>query len=104
ERKLWSNNAAFYEGALTEDALLVFPETGVITRDAAVSAILAENVEGRKWAEVHFTEVPPLRVGNKAALLNYRVAARWEHELELTWALATSIYVERSGLWRLIFH
>jgi hypothetical protein len=39
ERRLWTNDAAFYEAHLTDDALLIFAETGAITRDVAVSAI-----------------------------------------------------------------
>jgi hypothetical protein len=33
ERRLWANDAVFYHDNLTDDCLLVFPETGVITRD-----------------------------------------------------------------------
>ena len=36
ESKLWSNDAVFYKDNLIEEALLVFPETGIITRDVAV--------------------------------------------------------------------
>ncbi|MGE0080500.1 MAG: hypothetical protein AB7U81_04325 [Thiohalomonadaceae bacterium] len=32
ERRLWTNDPVFYREHLWEDALLVFPETGVITR------------------------------------------------------------------------
>ena len=46
ERRLWTNDAPFYEANLTDEALLVFSETGVITRDAAVAAIRKENAEG----------------------------------------------------------
>jgi hypothetical protein len=47
ERNLWTNDPVFYTSNLVEEALLVFPETGVITRGAAVDAILAEKAEGR---------------------------------------------------------
>lgn len=104
EKKLWTNDTVYYKYALTEDALLVFPETGLITRDTAVSAILAENVEGRRWAEVHFYDVRSMRLAGDAAVLNYRVAARWENEPLLMWALATSICVQRGGVWKLTFH
>ena len=46
ERRLWTNDAAFYKRNLVEDALLVFAETGVIGRDTAVDAILTENAQG----------------------------------------------------------
>jgi hypothetical protein len=46
ERRLWTNNAPFYEANLIDEALLVFAETGVITRDVAVAEIRKENAEG----------------------------------------------------------
>jgi hypothetical protein len=104
ERKLWTNDAGYYRAALAEDALLVFPETGVIDRETAVNAILAENAEGRSWAEVHFHDVRAVRLAEQAALINYRVAARWEHEQALSWALATSVYRLLDGEWKLAFH
>jgi hypothetical protein len=61
ERKLWTNDAVFYESHLIDEALLVFPETGVITRSIAVDAILAANAEGRRWAEVQFDDVRSLQ-------------------------------------------
>ncbi len=104
ERRLWTNDPGFYGDALVEEALLVFPETGVITRDAAVAAIRVENAEGRRWAEVHFQDVRCLRVSADAAVLVYRVTARWEHEESAVSALASSVYVHRQDLWKLILH
>lgn len=49
EHRLWTNDAAFYEAHLTDDALLIFPETGAITRDVAVSAIRKETRRRRSW-------------------------------------------------------
>jgi hypothetical protein len=104
ERNLWTNNAEFYDDNLTDDCLLVFPETGVINRDFAVDAIRKENEEGRKWAEVDFDEIRSLRPTDDVALLTYRVTARWEHEKASITTLASSVYVKRDGLWKLIFH
>jgi hypothetical protein len=104
ERKLWANDAALYKNNLIEKALLVFPETGVITRDIAVDAILTENAEGRRWAEVEFGEVRTLRLADDVVLLTYKVAARWEHEQAKISALASSVYVERGSGWKLAFH
>jgi hypothetical protein len=104
ERKLWTNDAVFYKNNLTEKALLVFPETGVITRDVAVDAILTENAEGRRWAEVDFDQVHSLQLADNVALLTYRVAARWEHEQCKSSALVSSVYVKRGGVWKLAFH
>jgi hypothetical protein len=104
ERKLWTNDAAFYKSSFIDESLLVFPETGVITRDVAVDAILTENAEGRRWGEVEFTEVRILPLSVNVALLNYRVAARWEHEQSKSAAFATSVYVNRDGVWKVAFH
>lgn len=104
ERKLWTNNAVFYRDNLTEDCLLVFPETGVITRDIAVDAILKENEEDRKWADVYFDEIRRLRLADDIALLTYRVKAKWEHENSVITAFASSLYVKRFGAWKLAFH
>jgi hypothetical protein len=104
EKQLWKNDSGSYQHHLTDEALLVFPETGVITKAIAIDAILAENVEGRRWAEVKFDEVRSLRIGEDVALLTYRVAARWEHEESKISALASSVYVKRDGVWKLAFH
>jgi hypothetical protein len=104
ERKLWSNDAAFYQDTLIGGALLVFPETGVITRDVAVEAILAENAEGRRWAEVQFAEVHHVPLAEDVTLVTYRVDARWAHKESKRSALASSVYVKRDGRWKLAFH
>jgi hypothetical protein len=104
EKKLWTNDAVVYRNNLTEDCLLVFSETGVITRDIAVDAIRKENEEGRRWAEVKFDELRSRRVSDDVALLNYRVTARWEFEKSRITALASSLYVRRDGAWKLAFH
>jgi hypothetical protein len=104
ERRLWTNDAVFYRDHLTEDCLLVFPETGVITRDIAVDAIRKENEEGRRWAEVYFDDIRKLMPADDVALLTYRVKARWEREELTITALASSLYVKRDGAWKLTFH
>lgn len=104
ERKLWTNDAVFYKNNLIEESLLVFSETGVITRGVAVDAILTENAESRRWAEVQFDEVLSLRLADDVALLTYRVASRWEHEESKRSELASSVYIKRDGVWKLAFH
>jgi hypothetical protein len=104
ERKLWTNDAVFYKDNLAEDCLLVFPETGVITRHVSVNAIRKENEDGRRWAEVDFDEVHSSRPADNVAMLSYRVAARWEHEKATRKAFASSIYIKSNGTWKLAFH
>ena len=104
EEQLWRNDTALYQQHLTDDALLVFPETGVITRNFAVEAIRAENAEGRRWAEVRMDSVQSLQVTKDVALLTYRVTARWEHEKTVITALASSLYLRHDKFWKLAFH
>jgi hypothetical protein len=104
EKRLWRNDAELYHDHLTDEALLVFPETGVITRDVAVDAIRVENAEGRRWAEVDFEGVHSVRLTDEVALLTYRVTARWQHEASNYSALASSVYIKRDGAWKLGFH
>jgi hypothetical protein len=104
ERKLWTNDADIYEQSLVEDAVLIFAETGAISRDVAVEAIREENKEGRHWAEVEFDEVRTMALGPGTRLLTYRFKARWANEEAFVEGLAGSIYVEREGEWKLAFH
>ena len=104
ERQLWTNDAAVYAANLLDNAVLVFAETGVITRDAALDAIRRENVEGRRWAEVRIEEVQSSLLTNDTALLMYRVTARWEHESSAIVAYASSLYMRQQAGWKLAFH
>jgi hypothetical protein len=104
EKQLWRNEAALYQFHVIEEALLAFPETGVITRSDAVEAIKTENAEGRRWADVRMEAIHSVQVTGDVAVLTYRVTARWEHEQSADTALASSLYVMRDGAWKLAFH
>ena len=104
ERQLWTNDAAVYAANLLDKAVLVFAETGVITRESALDAIRRENAEGRRWADVKFEDVHSSQLADHTALLLYRVTARWEHEPSAISAYASSIYARRSAGWKLAFH
>ena len=104
EPKLWTNDAAFYEVNLAKDAVLVFAETGPITRDVAVAAIRRENEEGRRWQHVDFKDIRCVPISGDVALLTYRVFARWSNETSGNSAIASSLYVRRGGEWKLTFH
>ena len=104
ERELWKNDAVLYEANLMPEALLVFAETGVITRDVALDAIRTENAQGRRWAEVNFNDIRTLRLGKDAALLTYKATARWEGDTASMMALCTSAYALRNNAWKLALH
>ena len=104
ERTLWTNDRQVYEERLDDDAILVFPETGVMHKAAALGGIEQENRAGRRWADVAFADVEAVAVNPDAALLTYRADARWEHESTIRSVLATSLYVRRNREWMLAFH
>jgi hypothetical protein len=104
ERTLWTNNREIYATRLEDDALLVFPETGVMHKAAALAGIEQENLAGRRWTDVVFADVEPVTVTPDVALLTYRADARWEHESTIRAVLATSLYVKRDRGWMLAFH
>ena len=104
ERRLWTNDARLYRDTLLQDAILIFPETDVITTDAAVEAIRQENAEGRRWAEVGLEQARTAALSGDVVLLTYRVTARWEHEREPIEARASSVYVRRGDRWKLAHH
>ena len=43
ERTLWTNNRQTYDGRLEEHAVLVFPETGLMHKGAALEGIVRTN-------------------------------------------------------------
>lgn len=104
ERSLWANDPEFYRHALHDDALLVFQETGVITRDHAVAAIREENRENRYWAEVTFSDQRVLSPTADTRVLIYQAAARWNDERDPVTVLCGSVYTLQSGEWKLVFH
>ena len=70
----------------------------------ALDAIRQENAEGRRWAEVEFKDVRTVQPTDSTCLLTYTVAARWEHEKSKVFALASSVYIQRNGVWKLAWH
>jgi hypothetical protein len=104
ERSLWTNNPTVYHDSLREDALLVFQETGVVTRDTAVAAIREENRENRRWAEVRFSDQRVLSPTRDTCVLIYRATARWNYDQNPINVLCSSMYTFQSGKWKLVFH
>jgi hypothetical protein len=104
ERQLWKNDPVLYRENYTDDALITFPETGVITIAFALEAIRKENAEGRYWAEVAFEDVRTLCLTDDVTLLLYKAIARWAHEAKPTTSLCTTVYVRRNGRWKAAHH
>jgi hypothetical protein len=104
ERSLWSNDPEIYHETLRHDALLVFQETGVITRDEAAAAIRELNSLNRYRAEVSFADQRVLSPTSDTRVLVYRATARWSYADFPETVLCSSMYTERSGEWKLVLH
>lgn len=100
----WTNDPELYHDSLRHDALLMFGETGVITRDAAIAAIREEHRENRHWAEVRFSDQRVLSPTDDTRVLIYKAAARWNYESNLITVHCSSVYALDSGGWKLVFH
>lgn len=99
ERSLWTNDPTVYHDSLRHDALLLFQETGVITRDRAVAAIHDESRENRHWAEVEFSDQRALAPTHDTRVLIYKATARLNLELNPINVICSSIYAPT--LWRM---
>jgi hypothetical protein len=104
ERSLWNNDPVLYHDTLRSDALLLFRETGVITRDGAVAAIRELNRLNHYWAEVEFADQRVLSPTNDTRVLVYRATARWNYAQSPETVLCSSIYALQSSEWKLILH
>ncbi len=104
EKKLWSNDPEFYQAALREDAMLVFGETGIISRKFAVDAIKDEVNENRVWADVALDDLQHIWVNDDVVLISYRSTSRWKGQTEVIHALCSSLYCLEDGGWKLVFH
>ena len=104
ERQLWKNDPILYREHYTDDALITFPETGVIDIAFALEAIRQENAEGHHWAEVAFEDVRTLRITDDVTLLLYKAIARWAHEATPITSLCTTVYVRQNGRWKAAHH
>lgn len=101
EEQFWKAGADFYRQHLTDDALMAFAEpAGVLTRDTAIQAISTSP----RWSAVSFQEVHVLQPTADTAILSYQATAHREGKASSYSARVASIYVNRDGAWKLIFH
>jgi uncharacterized protein (TIGR02246 family) len=102
ERRGWEalsgpDGAAFYEDALADDGLMVFPGM-VMVKQTAISTI----GEVQPWSTFELRDV---RVSgdDNAALVTYRAKAQRAGEPEYE-AVMSSVYVRRGGRWLVLLH
>jgi hypothetical protein len=100
EREFWGGDAAFYDEHLSDDALMVFPEpVSIMNRDETVRSI----ADAPRWSDVRMEDVRMVPLTATAAVLTYRATARRGDDAPYL-ARASSVYVERDGMWTLAFH
>jgi hypothetical protein len=104
EREAWAALATegaagpFYEALLADDVLMLLPGGLVIDDPATV----VESMAGAPWDDYTLRDERVLPLGEDAALVSYRAAARrggQDYE-----ALFASTYVREDGTWRLAAH
>ncbi|MEQ1800608.1 MAG: hypothetical protein ABL989_01720 [Gammaproteobacteria bacterium] len=101
EQKLWLEEADFHVRNLTDDCVLLLPPpAGVLGKDAAVALVR----ETPRWTGVRFGGRRLLRLHDRIILLAYNASAHRRKELTTYRTLASSVYVNRDGDWRIAFH
>ncbi len=90
------DGGTYYHRAMTPDGVMVV-RGSIIERDAVIAAL-----EGSTWDDYAMSEHRVVRLGDRAAILVYRVrATRVDHVTELRMS-TTYLYVE--GRWRVAAH
>jgi uncharacterized protein (TIGR02246 family) len=91
------DGAAFYEDAMAEDGLMVFPGM-VMDKPTAIATIR----EVQPWSRYELADVRVAADVN-AALVTYRAKAQRAGEPEYE-AVMSSVHVRRDGRWLLLLH
>lgn len=102
ERRGWAalsgpDGAAFYQDAMAEDGLMVFP--GMVMDKATAIATIREV---QPWSTFELSDVRTAADEN-AALVTYRAKAQRADQPEYE-AVMSSVYVRREGRWLLLLH
>jgi uncharacterized protein (TIGR02246 family) len=102
ERRGWQalsgpDGAAFYEDAMADDGLMVFP--GMVMDKATAIATIREV---KPWATYELSDVR-LAADVNAALITYRAKAQRAGQPEYK-AVMSSVYVRRDRRWLLLLH
>lgn len=82
--------------AMLPEAVMVFPGT-LLERDAVIAAL-----DGVVWSEYALSDQRVVRLGDRAAMLVYRVRGVRDGEPVDRWATTTYVYGE--GRWRIGAH
>jgi hypothetical protein len=82
--------------AMTSDAVLIH-NGSLVERSAAIVAL-----DGTTWSESTMSDQRVVRLGDRAAMLAYRLRSTRDGEPVNVWATTTYVYVE--GRWRVGAH
>lgn len=89
----------FYDGVLTDEAVMVFP-FGVMERDDAIDGM----AESRRWQDYELDDVSVHELGSGLAVVAYRVRARRGEDDPPFEAMLSSTYVRSDDGWRMTLH
>lgn len=90
--------AAFYDGVLAKDVLMLFPGGMVIDDRAQV----VNSMKGADWDSFELSDTRVLQLSDDSAILAYRAhARRGDNDYD---ALLNSTYIREDGAWRLALH
>lgn len=100
ERGFWTGGPDYYDAHTTSGCVMVFAEpVGAVDKQQVIEAIS----EGSRWAEIEIVEPETTRLSEGVVLLVYLADARTEDGAPYE-TMASSIYIEHEGAWKLAFH
>lgn len=98
ERGFWTEGADYYRMHVDRSCLIAFAEmAGIYDADS-----IAKTVQGARWTDLRIEPVGFMRLADGAAILCYEASATREGEPYR--ALASSGYVRREDVWKMVFH
>jgi hypothetical protein len=101
ERKFWTEATAFHQHHMADECLLLLPPpAGVLTKEG-FGVWLNENPP---WAGIRFGGRRLLALHERVLMLAYNATAHRRNDPVTYRALASSVYRNRDGEWKLAFH
>jgi hypothetical protein len=106
EERLWEASAAgdgeMYRESLVEEAILIFPSpTGVLDKERCIAGVIGNRTSLVRYS-LEDRRVVELSEGS--VLLTYRGVAAWQGSEREARDLRGSVFVKRSGSWKMAFH
>ncbi len=89
---------AHYAALLTDDAVMLLPQVGLLSHDKAL-----DGMDAQPWSWFQIRNPQTIELTDDSAMLHYRVQARRDFQPEYQ-ALIASTYVRRDGTWKLAVH